>query len=444
MKYLNVIIFFVLTCVVYAQNDVKSLASSDALKEVQEVTAECKPNPSEVLYESVSKILRKKGKALGVVNDDQSVYALGAASTAVPSNRPGFINSRNIAFRKAMLFAKQEFLRIQGEKLTSSESLSLMEDNTSGVDPDTQKKASFLQKVKKLADQSVDKALIKMGVSEFEVAKMNAGKKKAVYEEQYRNQITSLTAGLLKGISVVRICEGEVGRNDYQVAVVLKYSPENQKLAATIKGRSDYYLDPKKPSATLNKIMNAEPVDLIPRLGVLTTINDKGQMILLGYGQSEVRTTGSRQSQAKQNALRQARLNAVDNIKNFIAQDLVAKEMQENAEVLSEYANEGTDLFTSNKYETTIKSKTSTLKLSTFPLRQWTAKHPTANSTVAGVIVAWTPEFAEESKQLQKRLNTSDEELLRKDRERNAKKSDTPQKDTEEDDYMMSGDDEDF
>ena len=66
--------------------------------------------------------------ALGQVNNDGTIYNIGAASTGVPSNRSGFIASRNVAFRKAVLIAKSEFIRAQGMKISSEEGLTVLEN----------------------------------------------------------------------------------------------------------------------------------------------------------------------------------------------------------------------------------------------------------------------------------------------------------------------------
>mgnify|MGYP000042557355 CR=1 FL=1 len=108
-----------------------------------------------------------------------------------------------------------------------------------------------------------------------------------------------------------------------------------------------------KPDASelKDKIRNADPKDLLPRMGVLTTVDKDGQSIVLAYGQSEIRKTSSRQSAAESRAFSQAANIARDNLKNFIAQDIALEEITENAEVLSSYADGSQDFFSQNKFE---------------------------------------------------------------------------------------------
>lgn len=421
--------------------EIRKLANSEAMKEVQDLTVEIKPYPADVLREFVTKSLGKKGKSLGQVNSDGTIYNIGAASTGVPSNRNGFIASRNIAFRKAVLIAKSEFIRAQGMKVSSEEGMSILDNFIEGTDPETQKKASFLQKLGRLANQSVDKALIELGVSETEVSKMNQGAKEAMFREEYRQKGLQFAAGMLKGLSVCKIVEGEVGGNDYQVAVLVKYSKENQALAAMIQDDKNYQLSAQKPSKTLDKIRNADPKDLLPRMGVLTTVDKDGQSIVLAYGQSEIRKTSSRQSAAESRAFSQAANIARDNLKNFIAQDIALEEITENAEVLSSYADGSQDFFSQNKFEQSIQSKMSSVEnLRSYEMKRWKAQHPESGHLVAGVIIAWSKDFASKSRDLQKTLNTSNENLFKEDKSKGQENSSS----TESGDYMISGDDEDF
>ncbi|MDG2288033.1 MAG: hypothetical protein P8L43_04665 [Candidatus Marinimicrobia bacterium] len=431
---------------VFAQDskssDIKELANSEAMKEVQDLTVEIRPYPSDVLRDFVTKSLGKKGKALGQVNNDGTIYNIGAASTGVPSNRSGFIASRNVAFRKAVLIAKSEFIRAQGMKISSEEGLTILDNYIEGTDPETQKKASFLQKLGKLANQSIDKALIELGVSQTEVSKMNQGAKEAMFRDEYRQKGLQFAAGMLKGLSVCKIVEGEVGGNDYQIAVLVKYSKENQALAAMIQDDINYQLDLQKPSKTLNKIKNAEPKDLLPRMGVLTTVDKNGQSVVLAYGQSEIRKTGSRQSAAETRAFAQAANIARDNLKNFIAQDIALEEITENAEVLSSYADGTSDFFSQNKFEQSIKSKMSSVNnLRSYEMKRWKVQHPQSGHMVAGVVIAWSKNFADKSRDVQKTLNKSNSDLFIEDNTLIEKNNIPP---SESGDYLIGGDDEDF
>lgn len=384
----------------YAQNPA-DLAKTDAVKETQEVQTEMVEYPEDVLRDKISSVLAKKGKSLGSINSDGSIYIVAAATSARPSNMTGFINSRNIAYNIAELTAKMNLLRMAGEQITSGRGFTMLEDIIEGEDPDASSKASMLDKAIKVLDQSLDKALEYVGVSEEEIAKMNESEKHAAYEQNFNQTVKSLVAGMVKGCATVMIAEGDAGGDDYQIAICMKYSPEFQSLASIIKSNTTYQTPIGKVKNSVEKIKGMPEDNLIGKLGAQVTFNSSGEMIIFGFGQQEVRTSSSRQSAAFSRAYSQARLQAVNNIKNFVAEDIVAEESLQNMEKLKEY-DDGTQAYYSRqKWEQAVKAKESTLNLATTEIRQWKGKHPVSGHDIAGYVVAWTPSNAAQASQLQ-------------------------------------------
>jgi len=437
----KILTLLILVGVIFAQ-DLGDLSSSDAVAETQDVEAIIEKFPEDYLRESITASLAKKGKALGTINDDGSVYVIGSATTAVPSNASGFIASRNAAFSIAVLNAKINFLRLSGEQLTSSGDVSTMENLVEGSDPDAVAKASKLKKASMIVDKNLDKALEELGVSQTEISRMNTGKKEAIYSQKFFQQTQSLVAGLLRGVSVVRIAEGESGNRDYQVSVVVKYSPEFQYLASTIMNNAVYQLDPKKPSAALDRIKNAPATELISRLGTSIVLDDNGRMVVLGYGQQAVRKTSRRQSSAVSNAASRARLQAINNIKNFVSEDLIGDELFQQSEKISEYVDGSQQYFSQELWKNSIESKSSTLNIASYIMKQWRGIHPDSKQELVGVIVAWTPEFAAQSKQMKELLTKPNSALL--DNQNSKKKSKPADKNTKKGKVRISGQDDEL
>lgn len=383
------------------------LANTQAVQETQNVQSEIVQYPEDALVESMTQSLARQGKALGVINDDGSIYVIGAATTARPSNMPGFVNSRNVAYSIAELTAKMNLLRMAGEQISSGRGFQLLEDIVEGEDPDAKDKASMLEKAARLADQSMDNALSALGVSDEEIKQMNTAKKKAVYEQNFNQTIRSLVAGMVKGCAVVRIAEGESGGDDYQVAVCMKYSPEFQSFASSIQNGGHGPISTGAAKSSRDRIMQMSVPELVMRLGVLVTYNERGEMVVYGFGQQEVRETGSRQSAAYSRAYSQARLQAINNIKNFVAEDLVANETMESVEKLREYADGSNAYFSSSKWEQAVKAKMTTLNIATEQVRQWKGVHPTSNTGIAGYIVAWTYSNAQNAASLRQQFDNA-------------------------------------
>ena len=344
--------------------------------------------PSDKLSETVNSILSKKSKSMNTVNSDGSIYIIGTASTGVPVNSNGFITSRNIAFSKAELRAKMELLRLSGEVITSERNSALVSKNVQGNDPDAARKATFIEKVATVADKSLDKALEELGVSQSEISGLNQNQKEKRYSENFYNYVSSYVASMVKGVAVIKIAEGEVGSNDYQVAVCIKYSPEQQSESANLQtlGASQKVINSK----TVNNIKILGPDKLMSKLGAQFFKDENGNKFVLGFGQSSVIKTQNRQSNMINIGRRKARLQAVENIKNLLAEDLVGKEISETIEKISEFQDGEQSLYTEDNFSELIKSKKSSLKMNTMNIKDWQGNHPVSGSFVVGTVVILT------------------------------------------------------
>lgn len=386
-----------------AQNP-SDLLKSPAVVETQNVQSELLKFPEEALTESMNTSLSKQGKSLGTINSDGSIYVIGAATTARPSNMSGFINSRNNAYAIAEMTAKMNLLRMAGESITSGRGFQMLEDIVEGQDPDAKKTATALDKAAKIANKSLDNALSALGVSESEIAAMNESQKEVRFKQDFNQSVRSLVAGMVHGCSVVRIAEGEMGKDDYQVAVCVKYSPEFQSMAAAMKNGLITSVPSGAAKNSREKMMEMSPNDLIYKLGTWITYDNNGKMVVYGFGQQEVREVGDRLSAAISRASSQARLQAINNVKNFVAEDLVAEESQNSVEKLREYADGTNAYFSQQKWQQAVTAKSTTLNIAAEQVRTWRATHPVSNTMVVGYIVAWNIDNAVRAGQLKQEL----------------------------------------
>lgn len=421
----------------FAQGETENLMESESVQEtlnsVEEVFQE--PYPSERLEEKWSDRLSGKGKTLGVLNSDGSLYIITSASVVRASDDPGFIDSRIIAYEKAELNAKMEIARMMNEQLTSSRSAEIMEDLQSGEDPDAKKTASKLDKASKIIDKSLDKALSYLGVSEDEIAGMNEKQKKAQAQESFSSMQKSLSAAMIKGCAVVGAAEGESGKG-YEMVVVMKYSPELRKLSSLFsRGKSS---PPKgKSKNSIEKLKSLTVEQLVTTLGAKVMWNQEGNRIIVGFGQDGYETGGRRESQKMKNAQSRARLNAVTAIKNFVAEDMVVSETQEKAEKLTEYADGDENIFSAKKWEQSIRSKSTTVDVSgTNVLRKWRGKHPGTGHAVAGVIVVWSYKNRQVAKQMveDSKFDDTDERVEQKSKKVKEKTKSYIESDWDDDD----------
>ena len=373
----------------FASGEANSEAVQEALNSVEEV--EAAPYPVEVLEEKWSAKLESKGKYLGMLNDDGSIYVVGSHVAVKSPGDRGFAASKAISYQKAESNAKSQIVQMMGEELTSGKSMSIMEDMIEGEDPDAKQKATKMQKASKIVDQSLDKALSYLGLSEDEIANMNEGKKKAQYEEKYSSMSKSLAAASIKGCAVVAVTEGKSGSSGYQMAVLMKYAPELRSLAAAMNSENITAVPTGKARNSLDKLRSLKPNQLMLTHGARVMYDKDGYPMVVGFASGSYETGGRREAQNVQNAQTKARSAAIVAIKQFIAEEMAVSEMSESIEKLSEYSDGSENVFSQEKFEQSIKSKETTITLTgAMTLRKWKGKHPLTNENLAGTVVYWS------------------------------------------------------
>ena len=392
---------------IFASADANSEAVQEALNSVEEV--EPAPYPYDVLESKWSAKLEGKGKYLGTRNDDGSIYIIGSAVAAKSPGDRGFAASKAIAYQKAESNAKSQIVQLMGEALTSGKSMSVMEDMIDGEDPDAKQKATKMQKASKIVDESLDKALSYLGVSENEISNMNEGKKKAQYEEKYSSLNKSLAAASIKGCAVVAVSEGKAGSSGYQMAVLMKYAPELRSLSAAISSGKITTVPKGKARNSLNKLRSLKPSQLMLTHGARVMYDKDGYPMVVGFGSKSYETGGRREAQNVQNAQTKARLAAVVAIKQFVAEDMTVSEMSESIEKISGYSDGTENVFSQEKFEQAIASKQTTINIAgAMTLRKWKGKHPLTDENLAGTIVYWSMKNRKMAQDIKNEANAPD------------------------------------
>ena len=387
--YFYIFILLMFSTFIYSSDAANSDAVQESLNSVEEV--EPGPYPSELLEEKWTAKLERKGKYLGMLNDDGSIYVIGMGVAAKSPGDRGFTESRTNAYQKAEMNAKMQIVRMMGEELESGRSSEIISDMTTGEDPDAKEKATKMQKASKIVDQSLDKALAYLGVSEEEIASMNEDKKKAQYQENFSSFSKSLAAASIKGCGVVAVSEGKAGSSGYQMAVLMKYAPELRRLAAAIKSGKITSVPQGKARNSMDKLRSLKPEQLLMTHGARVMYDKDGYPMVVGFGQHSYEKGGRREAQAVSNAQSKSRMSAITAIKNFVAEGMTVEETLESIEKLSEYSDGTENVFSQEKWEQSIESKRTKLPIAgAMTLRKWRGVHPLTGENLAGTIVYWS------------------------------------------------------
>jgi hypothetical protein len=94
-------------------------------------------------------------------------------------------------------------------------------------------------------------------------------------------------------------------------------------------------------------------------------------------------------------------------VKNFVAEDLICREIIEDVEKFREYSDSTQAYFSRSKFQQAVEARATTLNIAAEKVRTWRGIHPVSGTTIAGVIVCWTYENAVAARELRKQIDNN-------------------------------------
>jgi len=310
-------------------------------------------------------------------NKEKKIFiGSGSAVTTVGMNHPQFITARTTAFKKALMEAKASFAQSFAEEVESGAFMSAFENDKEG---------ELLKIAQSLNLPNVDK---------YKATDIKQG-------DIFGENISSAAAAAISGASILNVFEG--GESDgYEILVGIVWSPNLAALSADI-ARAKYKSSKVAPGATLKNTINLKDINtLMVKQGAWVHVNEKGERIIVGYGQAGVKPADSKKYLKKNMKLanKRARINALNHIKEFVSTNLSVNEFKTtlDASLLKTDGSEVTAI--ADDFGQTITQKASKITLvGVTPFKKrWVAKHPLSGQYVAGSILVWSPDNAELAK----------------------------------------------
>ena len=145
---------------------------------------------------------------------------------------------------------------------------------------------------------------------------------------------------------------------------------------------------------------------LLSTFGIQQKVNEKGDYVLVSYGQSGARNDSSRSAQA---AYDKAALQARAQIRQFAGETVSVSEAQDQAEETLEYDNGALpDYNDSSSYEQYQQSVAAKMKINgIMTVKKWNATHPVSGKPVYGVIMSWSPADADFARSMKKTIEAT-------------------------------------
>lgn len=343
------------------------------------------------------------------------IVVVGTGVIAAPPDNKNYNRSRMLAFTKAMLDAKSNLSEFLEQSIASAAEFKATEHEPAEPTPE-EKLAMTLTKMPDesicgkcvtLIHKKLDNALAAEGysvdqaraqaVADYEAAK--AKMDSVIASTSFAKAIASTSTSMISGLQSFYVVEtkGEIG-------VVAIWSPALAEMAASmVTGQPVANKSPKKP--ILQQIPSDEAT-LLSTFGVQQKINEKGELVLVSYGQSAA-LTPSKQSQ--KNAKDQAKLFAQAQIREFAGEAVATSKSLEQAEQTLEFADSSTPEYSnSSAYESFQRTAAAAMKCNGIAsIKSWKAVHPVSGKVVYGVVCTWSPSVAEKAREMKSKIESS-------------------------------------
>ena len=140
---------------------------------------------------------------------------------------------------------------------------------------------------------------------------------------------------------------------------------------------------------------------LMVTFGTFMDRDEKGDMSILSYAQSGVKSNTSNSQQA---ALRTAKLKAERAIIQFRSENVEISEKIDTFEITTEKANGIVDSYSEENIDRRQRASANGTLEGAKVVHRWVKKHPVTSRPVAGIVVAWSPSDASFSKQMKETL----------------------------------------
>lgn len=328
--------------------------------------------------------------------------AKGTGVIQAPRDSASYIDSRVAAFNKAMLEAKKQMVEYLGVEIATETMSELSSGDLLNSKPTGDE--ALQDKQRKLLGEKIAADLKSKGI---DPAKDRDSAKTAVSKmltsEQYKKVVSSVAQHRVVGLQAC--CTFESIPKDTsdkgEIGVVAVWSAKLQSMAASmVTGQPVAKLGAKKP--IIDQIPT-DPAVLISSFGVQQKIDEKGDLVLVSFGQAGAPTESKMSKKVGENKARQ---NAMAALREFAGEQVAVVTDTVSAESTQEFEDQSELYADESSFKAKINATAAKMKISGIaPLKAFAYKHPITGRTVYGQIVTWSPKQADMAAVMSKKIN---------------------------------------
>jgi hypothetical protein len=379
-------------------------------------TAVAAPEDAE---ESAKKYLAEKGWSIGRNGTPETGFIVVVGKgPIVAGDASSFDQRRRQAAKEAMLQAKKAMVQYLAAEVETSTKFKYVEgtppmDDIAAATSVAPKQPGALAKVKAILDHELDKQLKSRNIDPSlktpeERAKAEEEARKAARQilgsTQFRDAVTIAAEHELSGLQAFRTFESTGSGGTGKIAVVCAYSKKSADLQKALLGLGSAPSGvPQQPITKWAEVQGADV--LLYTHGVQVRTNEKGEVVLVGFGQSTPVGKSERQLDA---ASKKAKVQAMGELRRFMGELVATAESDMEASSYADFADDTSEFKSEAQYQEEITAKAAGLKMpGVLEAWSWTKQHPASERQTKGCVLVWAVSEALEANALRDRLKAA-------------------------------------
>lgn len=363
------------------------------------------------------KYLKEKNRKLGFTNKG-SYLGWGSSSIEADPKAIDFAQKRIMAFEKAFIDAKAEFVRTKKQQVATSLTRKFFNDDNDHEEVELKdgRIAGIAKKLAAVTEAKLDKMLNELGVDPKTIENSDVTKKRSLAEDSLSKEVSTIAVQNVSGIRILATFEDLKG-----VGVLIVQSPKYAQLAKAMVSKKLVAIPTdESPVDNVANQLESKFVNnnsYLPQYGVRIMNDSVGNRVLVSFGQWSPKVTKSDSKMKINMAVKAAKNIAYDQALSYMTMFMNTTLALENktklkdsneieqisrtdgSESVDETSNVGalTNQFIKENSRVTIEG-VSTVKT-------WTTNHPETGHLVVGKVLMWSPVTQEYARQKTKVIN---------------------------------------
>jgi hypothetical protein len=318
--------------------------------------------------------------------------AFGSQEVGKLPNERGFIDSKDAAYRKALINAKTEISEFLGTWMKSYSVLTekeINEDIPQSFIKAVIKPVSTADRAHLLTDLTLDDQIKKFDPTwdgTNKAKKVEIIDKIVEQNQKYVEHMSSYAREFIQGASPIFTAEG-VSDGTYTVTVGIVWSFKSAKVAEAIYLPNTTMPKGKKHLLTINDRLNKmSNTELAASMGIRIWRDESGMPAVVSFAQADGKGF-------KSIAKKKTTLKAKTEIAKFVAEMIESDATANINEVMQAYNDDSTKAFNNSDFEAKIEARQKGVNLSgisTIHYRKF--RHPASDKKMVVNVMVWTPD----------------------------------------------------